>query len=276
LFATHFSKTNDRAEIKALRQPLAKLMVEQTLPLFRARMKRGDLRSTLPMEELEARMGEDAELLFDSMVRSMPSAPYLTCFSSHAEPHHAANGLLTMWRLYGGAGQGIALGFDTANLVAAYDRASAKYAMGMVFLDRVGYGAEDPQVKARLKESASLIQLHARNLLAMLDGKEPDDAGDDLMKFLVLTTSTKHPDFQDEREVRVVVTRSLNPKQPGKKPLDGPKHRLLVPCLEALDEVLIGPSNRQASLAKSVKAKLKAAGYERVAVRKSATPFRHL
>jgi hypothetical protein len=113
-------------------------------------------------------------------------------------------------------------------------------------------------------------------MMAILDGKEPGDAGEELMKFVVLSTSTKHPDCQDEREVRMVVMRSTNPRQRGKQPLDGPRNRILVPCLEALDEVLVGPSNRQAALFKTVKTKLKAAGYAHVAVRKSETPFRHL
>lgn len=278
LFATHYLHTNDRAEIRALRQPIANHMAARSLQLIRTRLRHGQLKLRQPESELEAKVGEDAEQLFDSMIRSMPVAPHLTCFSSHSGAHQMENGLLTMWRLYGGEGEGVALGFDTKKLVESYEDASAKFGMDYIFLDEVAYGIDDPILQTRLKESESLLGLHSRNLASLLDGKELADSDpdiDDLMKFLVLSTSTKHPDFEDEREVRMVVAPSRNAKRKGKTPLDGPRNRLLISCLEAMEEILVGPGKKQAAIVRAVRAKLKAAGYKHVQVRSSATPFRH-
>ena len=279
LLATHYSKTNDRREFTSLRQPLAEAMFQQVLPLVREKMRT----RALNFGGDEAKMLEiargDAERSFDILVSAAPTPPHITCFSSHDLEHQVENGLLTMWRLYGGEGGGIALGFNTAALVKETEKLQEEWTIAAIYLDRVGYGTDDPQTAERMKAVPELALIYER-AFKMLFNDLPaltDSQADDLLRFFVLAASNKHPDFIDEREIRLVTAVSIEPAHNGRKPLVSPAEgRLLIPCLAALEEVMVGPSDQQDALAEAARQALDAAGFQSIPVRRSATPYRRL
>lgn len=281
LFATHYSRTNDRQEFTAMRQPLAEAMFQQVMPLVRERVRRGQLNFGGDEQRMIEIAREDAERSFGILASSAPTPPHITCFSAHDLEHQIANGLLTMWRLYGGEGGGIALGFDTSALVKETERLQEALAISAIYLDRVGYGPDDPQTIERMRAAPDLARIHER-AFNMLFGDRPDltdGQADDLMKFFVLAASTKHPDFVDEREIRLVVAPALDTEsgRNGRAMLNSPvEGRVLIPCLAALREVMIGPSDQQDALAHSARESLDDAGLQDVAILRSGTPFRRL
>lgn len=278
LLATHYDQTNDRDEMRALRDTLVIRMAEVALERTRARLSRGDIHVDLPEEQFEAIIGGDAHTFFDIMVRVMPSAPHITCFSAHDRPHHQENGLLTMWRLYGGEGQGVALGFDTAKLVAATYRIRDSLAIDTIYLDRVGYGEDDPEIRRRLDDSPEIPALFSTFLIALMEGRTeiPETELGDLFKFLTLCASVKRADFEDEREIRLITAQALPHTVNGRDSPSLTGSRILLPFLEALDEVLIGPSNVQEALYQRTQHALAHADMKHVGVRKSHTSFRVL
>lgn len=194
---------------------------------------------------------------------------------------------LTMWRLYGrgkiGEGErdgvGVALGFNTEKLRLATEGIQEKHGTYCIYLDRVRYGDDDPEVQRRVDDSPSIATLYAKSVIAMIQGaQEPptDLTTEDADKFTILFPCAKHQDFEDERETRLVVCPALEVSLAGRAPLVGPDGRVVVKYLDALEEVLVGPSNKQDELFASVSATLKAKGFERVLVKKSETPFRFL
>jgi hypothetical protein len=117
---------------------------------------------------------------------------YLTCFSRHLP--HDTDGLLSMWRAYGNAGNGVAIVFDTSRLI---DTESAA-----LVLVEVDYQSRERRMEwisglidrfiAILKNSAldpEIVKFAGRAFLSRLKG------------FSLLT---KHPGFREEREWRLV------------------------------------------------------------------------
>lgn len=279
LLATHYDQTNDRDEVRALRDTLVTTMAEVARVRARERLSRGDIRiDAMSEEEFDSIIDADARTFFDIMVRVMPSAPHITCFSAHDQPHHRRNGLLTMWRLYGGEGQGVALGFDTAKLVAATYRIRGALAIDTIYLDRVGYGEDDPEIRRRLHESPDISELFSTFLIALFEGRTeiPDEEGSNLFKFLTLCASVKRADFEDEREIRIITSQALTETVNGRSAPTLIGSRVLLPILDALDEVLIGPSETQEELFQDVRNGLDAAGLKHVGVRRSDTSFRRV
>ncbi len=65
-------------------------MAAQTLPLLRSKMESKELylRGLDSPEELAKITLQDAQTLFDVMLKAMPLPPQLACFTTHVEPLH--------------------------------------------------------------------------------------------------------------------------------------------------------------------------------------------
>lgn len=277
LLATHFENTNDSQEFTALRAPVVELFTQSALPIFKERIEKGEIKFNQPVSDLQELVRGDAERLFDILVQRAPTPSHICCFSTHDQPYQVENGLLTMWRLYGGT-EGIALGFDTAKFVTVSEQIIDQFSIATMFLIQVLYGRDHPEVMEKLEESQTLRFLMSTILIDQIDGVEtnPETLAEDLLRCFVLFASTKHQDFEDEREIRLVTCVSINSEEQGRLPPENKNGRLLVRCLDALDEVLVGPSDRQEEMLEGVRRELDFAGLERVDVRMSGTPFRRI
>lgn len=285
LFATHYGATNDSAEARTVSRPLGMRMVEAGLPKVAALANQRGLKM-MPEPQLREEMLADTGVYFNAMLKSFPTPPYITCFSFHDRPHQKDNGLLTMWRLYGASrdgktadeGQGVALGFNTEKLRVETEKILMSHGASYIYLDRVRYGEDDPEIQRRVNDSQSIAALYAQHVIDRLTGTKPNPivTVEDMNKFTVLVPCAKHLDFEDEREVRLVVGKELDQSLNGRTPLAGPKDRLVIHYLDALEEIMVGPSKRQDALFNAIGATLRSTGFGHLTVRKSRTPFRFL
>lgn len=293
MFATSFGLTNDLMEARVAALPLSRKMVEAAFPRMLALAQSQGQGLAMSEAESKARMLEAAKDFYVKLLKSAPTPPHITCFSAHTAPHHDTNGLLTMWRLYGAhrekdkrrwrkqnEGQGVALGFSTKKLSEATERIRDTCGVSSIHLDRVYYGGDDLELNRRVDEAGPIADLFADYFIEMIvkrnDDWDPNMRVAVANMFLVLAPSAKHADFIDERETRLVVCEHVDGTLNGRTPFAGPSGRLVVQYLEALEDVIVGPSNRQGRLFKRVRRLLDVNGLEHIPIRKSETPFRHL
>jgi hypothetical protein len=277
LVATRYSDTNDTQECRALRKIMSDTMFDAGHVKIRELIARlgGDFSGS--DDDFIKVFQDDARRCHDALLNSMPSTPFLTCFSAHEEAHHRDHGLLTMWRLYGGKGDGVALGFNTEKLRQLTIDIQKKNAVDTIFLDRVAYGSQDAQVVERLESFNGLADLFVASVLAVLSEQENclRGRGADMMKFLMLCVTTKHQDFEDEREIRLTVFEAIPETIGDRQPLRRIGSRLLIHCVDALEEVIIGPSDDQDRVMRDVAEWLRIRELGDVEVRMSGTPFRN-
>lgn len=278
LYATDYRYTNDGGELKGTRDIMVKHMAQAAIPLIQHARNTGLTHDLDSDDDVEALAFHDAAKFFDVMIRAIPTPPYLTCFSAHTKEHHAKNGVLTLWRTYG-AENGIALGFNTKGLVAKTYEIQKSKAVDLIYIDRVSYGSDDPLFHRRFTEAPDVMGMYAEWFGALLKngGSDFKAAAEALTKFLVLVCSSKHPDFADEREIRLVVSESIVGGEQGRASVSmRGRHQLLLQYLDVLDTVMIGPSKEQDRIAADVRVALENAGLSNVAVTKSDTLFRAL
>jgi hypothetical protein len=279
LLATHYAHTNDALESYGLRALFADLVYEDAFKLVRARRASGAFAPSPSNAEVKRIIRADAETFHDAMVRAAPVPFFITCFARHDRTYHDENGLLTLWRCYGGAGEGLALGFNTRGVVAATEHLVGTYALASLYLDRVLYGADDEQLRSRLVESDGLRKSFLAYLDSVILRREPEveDRRLEFLQFTVLAACAKHPDFTDERELRLVARPAMPGHENGRlSSLQEDGHRMLLPYLDALEQVIVGPGPQQEQQLRLAQATLADAGFAHVRVRKSQTPYRFL
>lgn len=279
LYATHFAHTNDAEEFHGARELFPVLAYEPAMALAKRLRAKGAFRRAPSNAALEQIIPEDARSFHDAMVRSLPLPFFLTCFSKHTEPHHNLNGLLTLWRFYGGEGEGIALGFNTRKLVDATESLLQTHSLAAVYLDEVLYGIDDEVLRGRMSEASGLIEMFLEFVDNLISERELEfgNRGLEMHQFTVLAASAKHPDFVDEREIRLVVTPAFKGHENGRRSAQTSSERfILLPYLNALERVIVGPSRDQAALANRVGSALRRADLGSVQVISSNTPFRFL
>jgi len=226
-------------------------------------------------EELAKITLQDAHTLFDVMLDAMPLPPQLACFTTHVQPHHKENGLLTLWRSYASDGDGIALGFNARALVDKTEEVLESSALNLICLSQVLYARD--QIAGRVAQATELLEVHANHVLAVLKAgtpKQPTYAA--YTQFLMLCAGAKHPDFEDEREIRMLVQESFPEDAAGRPPVRKIGAGILIECLDCLEWVMIGPSDRQDDLVREIATVLAASGLSRVKVTKSNTPYRRV
>lgn len=276
LLSNPFSQTNDSSEFRALESVMVDLMAEGGLERIPTLFKQYGLSFSGSSDEFARICFEDAKSCFNALIKGMPSEPEIACFSYHEKPNHIENGLLTQWRLYGGKGSGVALGFSARGIIDISNVAIKTLGVDTMFLDQVAYGAEAGQSADRLSEFGELPEIYARSVLAVLLDRRGifENLSDELTKFFVLCATTKHLDFADEREIRLVVSPAIDETLADRKRLSRIGKRSLNPILPALTEILIGPSHDQDKKVSQVEKLIQTYDRNDIQIKRSNTPFR--
>jgi hypothetical protein len=238
---------------------------------------RGAFANAPSNQRLEQIIPADAMNFHDAMVRALPLPFHLTCFSKHVSEQNDANGLLTLWRFYGGEGKGIALGFNTRKLVEASFQVQKSHSVAAIYLDEVRYGADDQILQSRLADAPGLVEMFLEFMENLITGRKLEFGTRQLemFQFTVLAACAKHPDFVDEREIRLVTTPAFKGYEHGRQSAVTADARfMLLPYLQALERIVVGPSTDQVGLEAIVRAALARTGFAHVRVDRSKTPFR--
>jgi len=276
LLSSPFNQTNDSSEFRALESVIVEMMARGGLERIPTLFKQYKLSFAGSRDDFAKVCFEDAKSCFNALIKGMPAAPEIACFSYHEKANHIENGLLTQWRLYGGKGSGVALGFNARRIIDISNDSIKTLGVDTMFLDQVAYGAEMGQSADRLSEFSELPEIYARSVLAVLLDRRGifEDLREELMKFFVLCASTKHPDFADEREIRLVVSPAIDETLADRKRLSKVGLRSLNPILPALSEILVGPSHDQDKIVSQVEKLTKIYERKDVQIKRSNTPFR--
>jgi len=192
---------------------------------------------------------------------------YVFCLSEH-DPKNT-NGVLSMWRAYGGHGRGAALVFNTDLLTAPNPKSP-------LLLVKVKYGSQDERIEwlsTKLERWCQKLQN-----LALPDGKLYIAAHAFLYIIRLFALKTKHDGFSEENEWRVIYIPEKDPKiwpdnlqfhySMGPNGVE-PKLRFKVKPLDPnltwtfsdiLDQIILGPSLSSLLARRSVERMLDAIG----------------
>lgn len=274
LLAKDYRETNDSKEMGTLDQKIYELCSPHAERHLIEYMDKMNLEFTQSFSSYLNIIKEDIGIFYKTTISSIPNKPHLICFCGHSKPHHRSNGLLTMWRSYGGK-TGIALGFDTRKMIDSTEVLIRERKHWYMYFDEVGYGPDATQTIDRLNDFPELPELYTKTIIQTL-AENPDFNkkyyGENLFKFFIINAAAKHEDFEDERETRLIIGESVDDKLNIDLRVNG---RILFPCLDALKEVIIGPHPNQFELKKRVEETLRTRNLqEQVTVRNSRTPFR--
>lgn len=276
VFGTHYQHTNDANELRALANPFVGIVQREGLALAKARREQGVFSQALDDFALSYFVTTDARVFHDAMANALPAPIYLTCFARHSLANHHQNGLLTLWRFYGGDGEGVALGFDTRKLIGATNRILDSGSFSAAYLDTVSYGEPDGILQQRLAQAPGLSEMFLEYLDSVFLKKSQDVSSRqrELFEFIVLASCSKHPDFIDEREVRLVALSAIDVDPSGRATSrTGDDRHVEFPIIDALDSIMIGPSPDQTRIEERVRCALADAGRSDVRVIRSRTPF---
>lgn len=276
VFGTHYQSTNDASELQTLANPFVSAVHRQGVALAKARRNEGVFSQHLDDFMLSYLVAMDARVFHDAMAHSLPAPVYLTCFARHSSLNHHDNGLLTLWRFYGGEGEGVALGFDTRKLIAATHNILASGPFSAAYIDAVSYGEQDGILSTRLAQAPGLQEMFLEHLNRLFSCVPIDVSSrqKELLQYIVLASCSKHPDFADEREVRLISLSSVDLDAAGEPVArtSGAKH-VGLPIVDALESVMIGPSPDQGVTERRARTALNQAGRSDVRVVRSRTPF---
>ena len=275
LLATDYEKTNDKTEMVALGQSVFDIYKDDIKKQIFDFIENNGL-YVKDSDAFEEAMNLDMKKTCESIIKASPSKPYIACFSKHYRPHHSENGLLTMWRSYT-HGNGIALSFNTRAIVDLTEAFQKQFNSSFAYIDHVMYGLENSEMNKRIDAFSYLPNLISDCMcLTLIEGaKLPDKAKQSLLPFLILSCCTKHPDFEDEREIRLIIGDNLTKKE-GKEPQKRINGRILFPCIDALEEIIVGPNENIEKNINTVNSLLEKYSLSRVRVKPSATPFRDI
>ena len=274
LLASPFMDTNDNKEFSYAADIICPL-IENYARNHWLKKKPGILVDIMNAgENPEYVLRHESRAFYNAGMKTWES-PCITCFSTHQKKHHMENGLLTMWRSYCRENGGIALGFSTRKLVECTHQLRAKYKLVTLPLLEVVYGDQERELQKRVRESEDLISAYTKFADSILEDTEFEFSEYDVLKLFVFTVTTKHPDFSDEREVRLVATRYRGINDPRAEiPTVGDK--LILEISNCITHILIGPSQDQKAVMAAVKDTLHDFGRSDIRVSRSKTPFRSL
>jgi hypothetical protein len=299
LWATHYSKLNDAAELVLLKEPLIKAAAERFVPIAKSLAKQSlRARRTIErlggLEEVCAREARGfVEVLYKVTFHETETAPFadpfITSFCSHAgdRNYERENGLLSQWRGYGSGG-GYCIVFDTRELQRLLDRELESFYWSHINFGSVMYADESFSVSSHF---ADLIDLCEDFIKALMNGGEPDFSRG-FGPFVANATSLKHQGFKEEREVRIVAApstqklveyiRSQDTRFKPEHPIKTVHRRMagftavpFIKLFETIDaalsikRVIVGPSRHQDANFACAGAVLRGA----VELRRSETPF---
>ena len=223
------------------------------------------------------------EYYFDQFINQHAFDTYVFCMSEHEADN--SDGLLSMWRGYGGNGSGAAIIFDTANLVANDN--------SPFIFSEVMYATHDERrrwINDKLEQFSDLLV--------------SEDVPDDKLslpvyslfeRIKIFAIFTKHRGFSEEREWRAVYMRERDQNQQidgmlhyaiGRNGVE-PKLKYKVVPIEGLtqddlslekivSQIILGPSVSSPLAVSAVRRMLEKVGKDKLANRlvASTTPFR--
>jgi Protein of unknown function (DUF2971) len=144
---------------------------------------------------------------FDHHDQSSSLDVYVFCLSEH--PKGNEDGLLSMWRGYGGHGRGAALIFDTSKVT---------FVPGApMYLCKVEYGSKTERIsklESLIEEWAQLVEQ-----TDISDDQIPIAAHNALMLFKFYALTSKHSGFAEEHEWRILYMADIDPSRAFEKNL---------------------------------------------------------
>ena len=177
-----------------------------------------------------------------------------------------------MWRSYGATDGGICIRFDTVRIISALDDLIENDRLLFYTLLDVTYGTSSETFIERLNGCEDVFQLGS-DLIANHFNLEYSPPPETLMRFTILASMAKHPDFTDEREVRIVcIDHPERDKIPNALQVNGSK--LLLPLEPCISQIMIGPSSDQDAVHNAVSNVLDECGRSDIEITRSHTPFR--
>lgn len=241
LWASNVAFLNDKEEllhgVKCARRALSRILKDRNLVHWR----------------------EAIQEIVDEIEKGRLPNTYATCFCERSD-------LLSQWRGYGGAQQGVCLVFDRAGLEALRSGRRS-------FLAPVQYGVTTAKTHLREGLRLRLLSIAVEELTAMNE-EEKREAVYEILSELI--PRFKHRGFEDELEWRLVVQhRTLRDSVCFR-----PSRNVLVPFIKLgrgehlpLKRVRIGPGHDTKLTQRSIEQFLEAKGYD-VKVTTSHVPFR--
>lgn len=286
IWATHLRQLNDTSEFTLAARTLAKLIYRANIRELKRMIElRSRIRNSIRREfgsvdaALESDSGTLPNAILELSERMMP--PHVVSFSSHREDHQTRGGILSLWRAY--AAGGVALRFKTSELLSSLVRLKSEQRYHAAYLIKVTYGDADPLYQEQIAGLDGLAKTYLELSTSWLRKNPlkglPESFTEDAMKFTVAAVSHKHPAFEDEREIRLVVApfRQVYEDDARKEAqwVPGNLSRVLVHYADAIDAVMIGPAVDQSEIASKARAVLKSHQLdEKIEVKCSDIPFR--
>lgn len=241
------------------------------------------LRSACGNDERYLELQAGFDVYYDQLDLEHAFDTYALCFSEHERDD--SDGLLSMWRGYGGNGKGAAIVFDTSKIDPVENSA--------FILAKVHYGSSEERLEwiaSKIDQIADLVRS-----INFPDQSLYLAAYAFFQRLKLFALFTKHPGFREEREWRVVympdqdeegrITPMLNysigekgvePKLKFKiGPIDGATGGAL--SLDLLvDRIVLGPSASGHLAVHGIKRMLERLGRSELLERfvRSSTPFR--
>jgi hypothetical protein len=159
------------------------------------------LRDALKTDERVRLFGEAFALLYEQLDKVSSLDVYVFCLSEH--PRENNDGLLSMWRGYGGHGRGAALVFDTTNIKFVPD--------APMYICKVEYGTAEERI-------ATLDRMMRDWVKIVQETDIPDKllfiaAHNALNLFTFYALTSKHIGFKEENEWRVIHLGDLDSKK---------------------------------------------------------------
>jgi hypothetical protein len=209
LRATHFAFLNDQEEYNLFfdqRLPvIIRWAVDKAFTEYRSRAAIVARVDAAP--DVESAKKEALEMLLDLLNMGLRDfeAPFITSFCTGMSDQVKRHGLLSQWRGYGSDG-GYAIAFDTARLEEVWERESKLVTNAHVTFGNVEYLHDVQSKNVRYKETRLRTKKIVDNLATFLLDLDAGTLGKIMSPAVLLACSMKHWGFEEENEVRFIIT----------------------------------------------------------------------
>jgi len=208
LWATHFAHLNDRAEMRALREPLTEFLQSAVVSRVRQSMvSRQAWRAFRRSVDIEQEVSIFVSAFFGTAFERGPTEPmaqsYITSFCTHASgSYESENGLLSQWRAYGGSNGRFCLVFDTANVIDQLEKEWNFYDYFYGKLIDVVYQTPSVPIDQLFPD---LIGFYTEHLAGGIMQGMKRPSSEMIVEFIAAATRFKHQGFREEQEARIIV-----------------------------------------------------------------------
>jgi len=208
LWATHFAHLNDRAEMRALREPMTTLLQSGVITRVRQSMlNRQAWRAFSREVDIEREVSIFVRAFFGTAFERGPTErmaqSYITSFCTHVSgSYESENGLLSQWRAYGGSNGRFCLVFDTAKVIDQLETEWNCYHYFYGKLIDVIYHTPSVPIDQLFPDLISFYTEHLASGI-MQGMKRP--SSEMIVEFIAAATRFKHQGFREEQEARIIV-----------------------------------------------------------------------